>query len=175
MNYNKMLLAGNITRELEVTYTPAGHPVLDFSVASNRRWKDAAGEKQEEVTFFNVRFWGKAAEVIAQYCGKGSPIFIDGYFKEEKWTDKQTQQPRSKMILVGENFQFLPRSSSNSNGSRPPARDEYSDDPAPPPPRPRATHQFGPQSNAPRSQTQQREFDDGPITDGIGDDDIPPF
>jgi single-strand DNA-binding protein len=108
---NRVMLMGNLTRDPELRYTPKGSPVLDISLAINRQWKDDNGSKQEEVTFVDVTFWGKQAEVLAQYLHKGNPLYVEGRLQLESWDDKQTGQKRTRMKVQGESFQFLGNSS----------------------------------------------------------------
>jgi len=107
-NYNKVLLMGNITRDIEVKYTPKGTAVADIGLAINRFIPATDGaEKREEVTFVDVTFWGRSAETIKQYCKKGRPLFVEGRLQLDTWDDKQTGQKRSRIRVVGENFQFI--------------------------------------------------------------------
>lgn len=106
-NLNKIMVIGNITRDIELKYIPSGAAVCQFSVAVNRKWNNKAGEKQEETTFLDVEAWEKQAEVIAQYCKKGSSIYVEGRLKSEQWDDKATGQKRSKLKIHLEQFQFI--------------------------------------------------------------------
>lgn len=106
-NLNKIMVIGNITRDIELKYIPSGAAVCQFSVAVNRTWNNKAGEKQEETTFLDVEAWEKQAEVIAQYCKKGSSIYVEGRLKSEQWDDKAMGQKRSKLKIHLEQFQFI--------------------------------------------------------------------
>ncbi len=103
---NKVMLIGNLTRDPEVRYTPKGSAVTDIGIAINRRYR-VEDETREEVTFVDVTFWGRQAETIGQYMKKGRPIFIEGRLQLDSWEDKNTGQKRSRLRVVGENFQFL--------------------------------------------------------------------
>lgn len=107
MNLNKLFLAGRLTRDPEIKYTPKGTAVCEFGVAVNRTWKSESGEKKEEVTFLDVTFFGKTGEAIAQYFKKGQPIYLEGRLKLDQWDDKQSGAKRSKVGVVGESFQFV--------------------------------------------------------------------
>ena len=120
MNLNKLLLAGNMTRDPELRYTPKGTAIAQTGIAVNRRWKGEDGEEKEEVTFVDVTFWGRTAETVGQYFKKGSPIFIEGRLKLDSWEDKQTKQRRQKLSVVAENFQFV--GPKQEGGERPAAR-----------------------------------------------------
>ncbi len=106
-NFNKVILAGNLTRDPELRYTPKGTAVAKISMAINRNWRTETGEQKEEVTFVDVEAFGKQAETIGQYLKKGRPLLIEGRLKLDQWEDKQTQQKRSRLGVVLESFQFL--------------------------------------------------------------------
>jgi len=76
-NYNKVILAGNLTRDPELRYTPSGKAIAKFGMAINRNWTSETGEKKEEVTFVDIDSFGRQAEVISQYLKKGRPILIE--------------------------------------------------------------------------------------------------
>jgi single-strand DNA-binding protein len=106
--FNKVILAGNLTRDPELRYTPGGMAIAKFGLAINRKWKDSqSGEMKEEVTFVDIDAFGKQAETIGQYLKKGRPILIEGRLKLDQWDDKQTQQKRSRLGVVLESFNFL--------------------------------------------------------------------
>ena len=106
-NFNKVILAGNLTRDPELRYTPKGMAVAKLGLAINRTWKSEAGESKEEVTFVDIDAWGRHAEVIAQYMRKGRPILIEGRLKLDTWEDKNTHQKVSKLKVVLESFSFI--------------------------------------------------------------------
>jgi single-strand DNA-binding protein len=106
MNYNRVLLIGNLTRDPELRYTPKGTPLPEIGLAINRTWTDE-GQKHEEVTSVDVILWNRLAEIAQQYLKKGSPVFIAGRLQLDTWEDKQTGQKRSRLRVVGENMQLL--------------------------------------------------------------------
>ncbi len=106
-SFNKVMLLGNCTRDPEVKYTPKGSAVTDLGLAVNRYYTTDGGEKREETTFVDVTIWGRQAEVAGQYLKKGRPVFIEGRLQLDTWDDKQTNQKRSKLRVVCENFQLL--------------------------------------------------------------------
>src|SRR5258708_36039346 len=106
-NFNKVILAGNLTRDPELRYTPKGTAVAKIGLAINRTWKSESGESKEEVTFVDADAFGRTAEVIAQYMRKGRPIILEGRLKLDQWEDKNTHQKQSKLRVVIESFQFL--------------------------------------------------------------------
>lgn len=105
-NFNKVLLMGNLTRDPQLKYLPNQTPVVEFGLASNRRYT-TNGEQREEVTFVDCSAFGRPAEIINQYCQKGKPIFIEGRLKFDSWEDRTSGQKRSKLSVVVDNFQFL--------------------------------------------------------------------
>jgi single-strand DNA-binding protein len=106
-NLNKVMLIGNLTRDPELRHTPKGTAVSEISLAINRNWTNDQGQKQEDTTFVEVTLWGRQAEVVQQYVTKGSPIYIEGRLQLDSWDDKETGKKRSKLRVIGENFQFL--------------------------------------------------------------------
>ncbi len=120
-NFNKVILAGNLTRDPELRYTPKGTAVTEIGLAINRSWKSESGEQQEETTFVDVAAYGRTAEVIAQYMKKGRPLLIEGRLKLDTWDDKQTGQKRSKLRVVCEGFQFLDSGNRGEGGAAPSA------------------------------------------------------
>ncbi|MDX9911022.1 MAG: single-stranded DNA-binding protein [Phycisphaerales bacterium] len=105
-SFNKVLLMGNLTRDVELRHTPGGSAVARLGLACNRRFKTQTGEQRDEVTFVDCEAWGRTAEVMSQYLAKGRPVFIEGRLKLDQWQDKDGQN-RSKLVVVVENFQFV--------------------------------------------------------------------
>jgi single-strand DNA-binding protein len=106
-SFNRVIIAGNLTRDPELRYTPKGSAVANFSLAVNRTWKSESGESKEEVSFIEVEAWGRQAEVIAQYMRKGRPLLVEGRLKQDTWEDKNTHQKQSKLKVVLEGFSFI--------------------------------------------------------------------
>jgi len=125
-SFNKVILLGNLTRDPEVRYTPKGSAVADLGIAVNRQYTLENGEKREEVTFVDVTFWGRTAEVAGEYLKKGRPVFIEGRLQLDTWDDKQSGQKRSRLKVIGETMQML-----GSRGGASDTRDE-GDSPARP-------------------------------------------
>ena len=118
-NLNKVMLMGNLTKDPEMRHTPKGLAVTDLSMAVNRTWKDEQGQKQEEVTFLEVTFYGRTAELAQQYLVKGRPVYIEARLRLDTWDDKDTGKKRSKLKLIGENMQFLNSNTGGGGGSTP--------------------------------------------------------
>jgi single-strand DNA-binding protein len=90
---NKIMLIGNLGKDPEMSYTPAGKPWTKFSLAVNRRWRDReSGEQREETTWFNIVAWDRLAETCNSYLHKGSKVFIEGRMTSRKYTDKEGQE-----------------------------------------------------------------------------------
>lgn len=106
-SFNKVILAGNLTRDPELRYTPKGTAIANFGLAVNRKWKSESGETKEEVAFVDIEAWDRQAEVIAQYFKKGRPILIEGRLKYDQWEDKNTHQKQSKLRVRLETFSFI--------------------------------------------------------------------
>jgi len=106
MYLNKVFLYGNLTRDPEVRALPNGGQVVSFGIATNRTYKNAAGEKQEEVEFHNISAFGRLAETMGQYLKKGRPVFIEGRLRTRSWDDKESGKKQYKTEIVVDNFQF---------------------------------------------------------------------
>ena len=114
-SYNKVLLMGNLTRDVELKQTAGNQSVAEIGLAVNRRFKDRDGNDREETTFVDCEAWGRTAEVMAQYLAKGSPVFIEGRLKLDSWQD-QSGNKRSKMRVVVDSFQFIDSKGGGSPG-----------------------------------------------------------
>jgi single-strand DNA-binding protein len=132
-SFNKVILAGNLTRDPELRYTPKGTAIARIGMAINRTWKTETGETKEEVTFVDVDAFGRQAEVIAQYMRKGRPFLVEGRLKLDQWEDKNTHQKQSKLHVVLESFSFIDSRGGGDGGAAPePARLRPATAPAPP-------------------------------------------
>lgn len=106
-NYNKVILMGNVTRDLQLKYLPNGNTaVVDFGLAVNRKYTTGGGEKKEDVLFVDCSAFGKQAETLNQYVTKGKPLMIEGRLRMDSWEDKSGGK-RTKISVVVENFQFI--------------------------------------------------------------------
>lgn len=103
-SYNRVVLIGNLTRDVELRYIPSGTAVTDISLAVNERVK-RNDEWIEEANFFDVTLWGRTAEVAGEYLSKGSSVLIEGRLKQDRW--EQDGQKRSKIKVIGEKMQML--------------------------------------------------------------------
>ena len=105
-NYNRVILAGNLTRDPQLSYTPSNTPVCEFGMALNRRWRDRDGNQKDEVCFVDLSAYGRTAETINQYMRKGRPILVEGRLRYRQWTNKEGQN-RSKLDVLVESFSFV--------------------------------------------------------------------
>jgi single-strand DNA-binding protein len=117
--FNKVLLMGNLTRDVEIRFTPNNQAVGNFGLAINRKYKTADGQIHEEVTFVDCEAWGKTAEVMKQYLGKGRAAFVEGRLKLDQWKDKTDGSNRSKLKVVVENFRFADSKGGPGGGGGP--------------------------------------------------------
>jgi len=104
--YNKVILAGNLTRDIEIRYTQSGSAIGSTAIATSRKFKSATGEQKEEVLFVDITFFGRTAEIANQYLRKGSKVLVDGRLKLDQWT-AQDGSKRSKHTVTVENLQML--------------------------------------------------------------------
>lgn len=106
-SFNKVILAGHMTRDPEVRYTPKGTPVSQFGLGINRTWTADDGQKREEATFVEIEAWGKPGEIIGKFLKKGIPILIEGRLKLDSWEDKESGKKQNRLKVVLETFSFL--------------------------------------------------------------------
>lgn len=132
-SFNKVIIAGNLTRDVELRYTPSGTPVTDIGLAVNDRRKGQNGEYIDEVSFIDVTMWSRTAEVAAEYLSKGANVMIEGRLKQESW--EKDGQKHYKIKVICERLVMLGKKSDSegSSYSRPsqpesPAGANYSND-----------------------------------------------
>jgi single-strand DNA-binding protein len=104
--YNKVILAGNLTRDIEIKYTQGGSAIGNTAIATSRKFKSSTGEQKEEVLFIDLTFFGRTAEIANQYLRKGSKVLVDGRLKLDQWT-AQDGSKRSRHSVTVENLQML--------------------------------------------------------------------
>ena len=103
ISLNRATIIGNLTKDPEVRYTSNGQPVANFSVATNRKYKNAAGDLQEETEFHDVVAWVKMSEIISQFVKKRQKIYIEGRLKTRSW-DAPDGSKKYKTEIIAENF-----------------------------------------------------------------------
>ena len=123
-SFNRVVLLGNITRDIEVKYLQSGMAVTEIGLAVNDRRKNQQGEWVEETTFVDITLWGRTAEVAGEYLGKGSQVLIEGRLKLDTW--ETDGQKRSKLRVVGERMQMLGGKGGGGGGRSAPSQ-QYDD------------------------------------------------
>ncbi len=165
-SFNKVMIMGNITRDIELRYTPKGTAVTDLGVACNRRIKQGE-EWVDETTFVDVTVWGSSAEFVSKYFSKGKSIFIEGRLQMDTWTDQQSGKQRYKLKVIGENVQFAGSNTSGGGGGGGQQQER------PQQSAPQQQQQQAPQQQAPPQQQQQGASPAAPNANFDDDDDIP--
>jgi len=118
---NKVMLIGNVGRDPEVRYLPAGDAVANLPLATTDTWKDKNNEKQERTEWHRVVFFGRQAEVAGEYLKKGSQIYVEGSLTTRKWTDKDGNE-RYTTEIRADRMQMLGGRGQNSDGEAAPAQ-----------------------------------------------------
>jgi single-strand DNA-binding protein len=119
---NKAILVGNLGRDPEIRYTQAGEPIANFSVATNERWTDKSGQKQELTAWHRVEVFGKAAQVARDYLSKGRSVYIEGTIRYDEWTDKDgNKRSATKIRVGGPGSQLVLLGGRGDAGGKPPA------------------------------------------------------
>ncbi|RJQ34202.1 single-stranded DNA-binding protein [Candidatus Parcubacteria bacterium] len=121
MYINKALLFGNLTRDPELRALPSGVNVCNFSVATNRVYRDKDGKKQEQADFHNVVVFGRQADIVAQYLKKGRSVFVEGRMQTRSWEKDGQKQYRTEVIADRIQFGPNPGGGTGGGGKRAPA------------------------------------------------------
>lgn len=116
MSFNKIIVVGNLGRDPELRYTPQGLAVCSFSLATNEKKRDKAGDMQDVTTWFRVTLWDKKAETASKYLTKGSPVYIEGRLRLEEWTDRDGKQ-RPSLEITGTEMQFISGARPDESGT----------------------------------------------------------
>jgi single-strand DNA-binding protein len=157
--YNKVILVGRLTRDVELKYLPSGSSVANFGLATSRNWKDQnTGEKKEETMFIDITVFGKGAEIANQYLKKGNRVLVEGRLSLDQWQDSEGNK-RSRHKIIADNVQFMETKAesmaSASSSSSSPSYDQGN-----------AVQNNVVQNNTKQPSNQSQEID-------IEDDDIP--
>ena len=115
--FNKVILVGNLTRDIELRYTPSGTAVGNTGIATSRKFKGGDGQQKEEVCFVDLTFFGRTAEIANQYLRKGSKVLVEGRLKFDSWED-QNGGKRSKHSITVENMTMLDSKGSTPGGNQ---------------------------------------------------------
>lgn len=121
---NKVMLIGNLTRDIELRYTPSGTAVATFGLATNRSWSTDSGERQEDTQFHRIVAWSKLAEICGQLLFKGRKIFIEGRLQTRKFTGQDGQQ-REITEIVAENMMILDTRTRDGQPAQAAAEEEF--------------------------------------------------
>jgi len=113
---NKVILVGRLGKDPEIRSTPGGTTVAKFSVATDDRYTDKSGEKQERTEWHNITAFGKLAEICGQYLRKGKLVYIDGSIRYDSWDDKETGQKKYRTEIVANQMQMLDRKGDEGGG-----------------------------------------------------------
>src|SRR3954471_4205023 len=113
---NKVILVGRLGKDPEIRSTPSGTSVARFSLATDEKFTDRNGEKQERTEWHNIVAWGKLAEICGQYLKKGKLVYIDGAIRTDSWDDKETKQKRYRTEIIMNGMQMLDRKGDEGGG-----------------------------------------------------------
>ena len=116
MYINKAMVFGNLTRDPELRALPSGMNVVNFSVATNRTYKDREGKKQEQADFHNIVVFGRQADIVNQYLKKGSSVFIEGRMQTRSWEKDGEKKYRTE--IVADRVQFGPKGGGGGGGGK---------------------------------------------------------
>ena len=160
--YNKIILVGNLTRDIEMKFSQTGMAIAKTAIATSKKFKSNTGEQKEEVCFVDITFFGRSAEVANQFLRKGSKILVEGRLTFDQWTD-QNGQKRSKHGVNVDVMQMLGNKEEPSH-NHPPAEERQEQQPT-----------YQPKQEAPKTYASARSIsssDNIPIID-IEEDEIP--
>lgn len=96
---NKALILGNLTRDVELRYTPSGTAVATFSIATNRQWKTESGDQKDEAEFHRIVAWDKLAEICSKMLKKGSRVYVEGRIQTRKWEQDGVQKQTTEIVI----------------------------------------------------------------------------
>ena len=113
---NKVILVGRLGKDPEIRSTPSGTSVASFSLATDEKFTDRNGEKQERTEWHNIVAWGKLAEICGQYLKKGKLVYIDGSIRTDSWDDKESGQKKYRTEIVANTMKMLDRKGDEGGG-----------------------------------------------------------
>jgi len=161
--YNKVVLVGNLTRDIELKYLQSGTAIGSTAIATSRKFKGSDGSQKEEVCFIDVSAFGRTAEVMNQYLKKGSKVLVDGRLKLDQWQD-QNGNKRSKHSVIVESMQMLDSKGDNNMGNN----NSYNSAP------PQQNNSYNQQQSSPANTPRVQEQQPSSIPEiDIDDDEIP--
>ena len=113
---NKVILVGRLGKDPEIRSTPSGTSVAKFSLATDDKYTDRSGEKQERTEWHNIVAWGKLAEICGQYLKKGKLVYIEGSIRTDSWDDKESGQKKYRTEIIANTMQMLDRREEGQGG-----------------------------------------------------------
>lgn len=116
-SFNQAIVMGNLTRDPELRSTPGGQQVASFSVATNRTWMDASGERKEAVEYHEIVAWGKLGELAAQYLAKGRKVMVVGRLQTQSWEKDGVKRQRTEIVASDINFLDAPGAAGAGGGA----------------------------------------------------------
>lgn len=158
LNLNRAMILGNATRAPEMRYTPNGQAVVNFAVATNRRWKSQAGDMQEKAEFHEVVAWGKLAEISNQIIQKGARVYVEGRLQTRNWEAPDGSR-RQRTEIIAENIIALSAKGEYDDSST----DSSSQEPAPAPEKKSEPKKDSKESTSSKSDEDEINLDDIPF------------
>jgi single-strand DNA-binding protein len=122
---NKVMVIGYLGRDPEMRYTSSGKAVTTFSVAANRIWNSASGERHEETEWFTVVAWGSLAEICKQHLSKGAQVYVEGRLQTRRWEDAEGKKHAAVEVVASEMIQLGDRKEASGSASVVPTEEEY--------------------------------------------------
>jgi single-strand DNA-binding protein len=113
---NKVILVGRLGKDPEIKSTAGGQTVAKFSLATDERYTDKSGEKQERTEWHNIVVWGKLAEICGQYLRKGKLVYIEGSIRTDSWEDKESGQKKYRTEIIGNTMKMLDKKGDDEGG-----------------------------------------------------------
>lgn len=113
---NKVILVGRLGKDPEIRSTPGGQSVAKFTIATDEKYTDRAGEKQERTEWHNIVAWGKLGEICGQYLKKGKLVYIEGSIRTDSWDDKETGQKKYRTEIIARDMKMLDRRGDEGGG-----------------------------------------------------------
>ncbi len=145
---NRVQLIGNLTRDPELRYTPAGNAVCTFGLATNRSWTTDAGEKREEVDFHRIVAWNKLAELCSQFLVKGRKVYVEGRLSTRNWTAQDGAQKSTTEVVIDDMILLDNKGGSGAGENQPEEQFNPEEEAKPAAKKPEAKHEEAPSSNS---------------------------
>jgi single-strand DNA-binding protein len=113
---NRVILVGRLGKDPEIRSLPSGTSVTKFSIATDEKFTDKSGQKQERTEWHNIVAWGKLAEICGQYLRKGKLVYIDGSIRTDSWDDKETGVKKYRTEIIAKDMQMLDKKGDDEGG-----------------------------------------------------------